>query len=208
MKQSDFSTTTYGWHLESNGFITFCKTKDEYGFLSNMAAGFPIKINDIEIRTSEALYQACRFPDQPLIQRLIIDAKSPMTAKNISRAHTASTRSDWNEVRIDIMYACLLFKTMQNFSFASRIPRDESIIEISYKDTFWGAYPHAANKLTGMNVLGKLLQQIVLDFNEAILCEALMSKKGEEVIPWATQLENKIKALNIPDFLLYSKPII
>ena len=40
----------------------FRKTKEAFGALSNMASGFPIRINGTFILTSEALYQACRFP--------------------------------------------------------------------------------------------------------------------------------------------------
>lgn len=40
----------------------FLKTKERLGALSNMAGGFPLEVNGIKIRTSEALYQACRFP--------------------------------------------------------------------------------------------------------------------------------------------------
>jgi type I restriction enzyme S subunit len=46
-----------------------------------MAPGFPLCVNGVRIRTSEALYQACRFPHLPDIQRQIIDERSPMTAK-------------------------------------------------------------------------------------------------------------------------------
>ncbi len=42
--------------------VVFCKTNEKFGGLSNMAPGFPLRINDVDFRTSEALYQACRFP--------------------------------------------------------------------------------------------------------------------------------------------------
>ena len=62
----------------------FRRTHEKYGGLSNMAGGYPIYIKDKYIRTSEALYQACRFPDHPQLQEEIIAQKSPMTAKSIS----------------------------------------------------------------------------------------------------------------------------
>jgi len=34
----------------------FCKTKERFGGLSNMAAGFPLLVCGVECRTSEALY--------------------------------------------------------------------------------------------------------------------------------------------------------
>ena len=59
--------------------VAFGKTKEAFGGLSNMAAGFPIRVNGVRILTSEALYQACRFPHLPHVQRLIIAQVSPMT---------------------------------------------------------------------------------------------------------------------------------
>ncbi|MCX6161944.1 MAG: NADAR family protein, partial [Ignavibacteriae bacterium] len=61
----------------------FRKTKEAFGELSNMAAGFPLYVNGIKILTTEALYQACRFPHLPDIQQKIIYEKSPMTAKMV-----------------------------------------------------------------------------------------------------------------------------
>jgi len=48
--------------------ITFRRTHEKYGGLSNMSSGFPIYIEKRKVLTSEALYQACRFPDYPDIQ--------------------------------------------------------------------------------------------------------------------------------------------
>ena len=65
--------------------IVFRKTKEPFGGLSNMASGYPIKIGGFRILTSEALYQACRFPHMREVQRLIIGQRSPMTAKMKSK---------------------------------------------------------------------------------------------------------------------------
>jgi len=61
--------------------IVFLKTDAPFGGLSNMAGGFPLWVNGIRALTSEALYQACRFPHLPEVQSLIIEQKSPMAAK-------------------------------------------------------------------------------------------------------------------------------
>lgn len=91
--------------------VVFLKTKEKYGGLSNMRAGFPLRVNGIEIRTSEALYQVCRFPDHPEVQRLIIEQNSPMAAKNVSKPHRAEKcRPDWDEVMVEVMRWCLRVK--------------------------------------------------------------------------------------------------
>lgn len=41
--------------------ITFSKTNEDFGELSNMSSKFPSFINDIIISSSEALYQAMRY---------------------------------------------------------------------------------------------------------------------------------------------------
>lgn len=74
----------------------FRKTAERFGGLSNMAAGFPLRVNGVYIRTSEALYQACRFPHLPDVQRLIIAEASPMTAKMKSKPHRKNSRPDWS----------------------------------------------------------------------------------------------------------------
>ena len=43
----------------------FRRTRENWGGLSNMASGFPLWIGPIRVPSSEALYQACRFPDLP-----------------------------------------------------------------------------------------------------------------------------------------------
>lgn len=140
--------------------VTFCKTREAFGGLSNMAAGFPITLNGVAIRTSEALYQAMRFPQRAEVQAEIIRQASPMAAKMASKPHRADTRPDWDEVRIEIMAWALRVKLAQNFEpFADLLLSTGSlpIVEISTKDDFWGAKSAGADLLRGENVLGQLL---------------------------------------------------
>src|SRR5215210_6042070 len=80
--------------------VVFRKTREAFGGLSNMAAGFPMEVDGISISTSEALYQALRFPRDPELQRLIIDERSPMTAKMRTKPHRDRTRPDWDAIRV------------------------------------------------------------------------------------------------------------
>ena len=94
--------------------ITFRSTKESFGALSNMASGFSILVNDVIIPSSEALYQACRYPLFPAIQEEIINQNSPMTAKMISKKHYKYTRQDWEQKKYDIMYKQIKFKEIYN----------------------------------------------------------------------------------------------
>ncbi|MDP2452491.1 MULTISPECIES: hypothetical protein [unclassified Kaistella] len=48
---------------QKSNSITFAKTDGRFGGLSNMAPGYPLFINEVNIQSVEILYQACRFPD-------------------------------------------------------------------------------------------------------------------------------------------------
>jgi len=128
-----------------------------------MAPGFPITINNQNILTSEALYQACRFPNNPDAQHLIISQSSPMTAKMRAKPLKDLTRPDWMKVRVRIMRWCLSAKLLQNYSAFSQIlveTLEKPIVEYSSKDRFWGALPSDEDTLIGANVLGRLLMEL------------------------------------------------
>ena len=167
----------------------FRKTKERFGALSNMAGGFPLRVNDVDIRTSEALYQACRFPHLPEIQRKIIAERSPMTAKMIGKPHRWRSRSDWDSIRVMVMRWCLQVKLVQNWNrFQDELLEtgDLEIVEQSRRDDFWGAKPIDDTRLVGVNVLGRLLTK---------LRDRIKDKRSD--------VFKSIEPLRIPDFRLY-----
>jgi putative DNA methylase len=171
----------------------FLKTKEAFGGLSNMAGGFPLRVNGIPILTSEALYQACRFPHLQHVQKLIIDQTSPMTAKMKGKPHRAETRPDWDDVRVKIMRWCLRVKLIQNFREFSRLlleTGDRPIVEESRKDDFWGAKAGEPDLLVGQNVLGRLLMELREELREGSRWPA-----------------SELPPLDLPEFLLYGRPI-
>jgi ribA/ribD-fused uncharacterized protein len=146
------------------GSAVFNKTKEKWGGFSNMCAGFPLRVNGAEIRTSEALYQALRFPDHPEVQQLIIADPSPRGAKMRSKSHRQEfARMDWDEIQVQVMWWCLRVKLAQNFEkFGGElfIAGDKPIVEESANDMFWGAVDQKDGTLKGANVLGKLLMEL------------------------------------------------
>lgn len=142
----------------------FKKNNDEFGGLSNMATKFPIIVNNVPIKTTEALYQACRFPHLPDIQKKIIEQKSPMTVKMVSKAHRNVSRADWNTVRLKIMKWCINIKLAQNFMTFGELLHStgqKNIVENSQIDNFWGAIPNEDETIfTGKNALGRLLMEL------------------------------------------------
>jgi len=180
----------------ANECCVFRKTKELYGGLSNMASGYELKVNGREIPTSEALYQACRFPRDPDIQEMIIKEKSPMSAKMIAKANREKSREDWEEIRIEIMRWCLRVKLAQNFFEFGKLLEstfDKPIVEESSKDDFWGAIrdKQDTNILKGKNVLGQLLMELRQFYNE--------KRYSYEMFV--------VKPLKIPDFKLFGREI-
>lgn len=189
--QSKYQERTY----KQSEVCVFRKTKELFGGLSNMASGFPIKINGIQILTSEALYQACRFPHLPEVQRKIIAEKSPMTAKMVSKPFRGNSRQDWDNLRTDIMYWCLKVKLAQNFiAFGQLLETtfDKPIVEDSSKDAFWGAIRDKKHEdvLKGVNALGRLLMKLRQEYNSPNRFDLLF-----------------VEPLNIPNFLLLEEQI-
>ena len=150
-------------------------------------------VNGMRIRTSEALYQACRFPHRPDVQRLIIEQLSPMTAKMKSKPYRHDSRRDWNRVRVNIMRWCLHVKLAQNWDVFSELLLNtdgRSIVEHSRKDDFWGAKPVDEHTLAGMNVLGCLLME---------LRDSVKTEPREKLV--------HVEPLHIADFLIGGRPI-
>lgn len=180
-------------HYDRHDSVVFRKTKEEFGGLSNMAAGFPLRVNGITILTSEALYQACRFPHLPDIQRLVISQKSPMTAKMKSKRYRSQSRKDWDVVRVPVMRWCLRVKLATNWTkFRDLLlaTRDRPIVEESRKDDFWGAKVRNDGLLVGANALGRLLMEL-----------------REEARDPSCEVLRRVEPLRFRDFLLNGKPI-
>lgn len=180
-------------YLPEEGAV-FRVTTEKHGGLSNMAGGFPLLVNDTTIWSSEALYQACRFPLSPEIQKIILAERSAMTAKMKSKKYRREhTRPDWDAIKVKLMKWCLRVKLAQNWQRFGEVLRstgDKPIVEESQKDDFWGAKRSEEGKLIGMNVLGRLLME---------LRQELASPNSECL--------RSVPVPDIPDLLLLGQPI-
>lgn len=143
--------------------VVFRKTTDEFGGLSNMSRAYPLRVYGIRAATSEALYQALRFPEFPEIQTLVLNASKPKAAKLIARDHDAFSRTDWLDVREAIMAWVLRIKLCLHFATFGKLLNstgERAIVEFSKRDPFWGAAPVSPGVLEGENVLGQLLMNL------------------------------------------------
>jgi type I restriction enzyme S subunit len=173
--------------------ISFRKVDEQYGALYNMAGGYNLKINGVLVPSSEALYQSCRYPYLPDVQKKIISQQSPMTAKMVCKPYRPDSRQDWPHVRVAVMRWILRVKLAMHWSKFGGLLMDTGdmpIVEDSRKDDFWGALRVGEDRLVGQNVLGRLLME---------LREELRGP-GKEAL-------RIVDPPDIPDFLFLGRPI-
>lgn len=151
--------------VERENCAVVFKVAEEFGGLSNMHNGYPLQVDGVEWGSSEALYQACRYPHQPEWQREIREAPHAMRAKMAAKrdGRRAQSRQDWDSVRVEIMRWCLQLKLDQHFGEFYNLLRnsgDRAIVEKSRRDRVWGAVLEKDGVLRGENRLGRLLMEI------------------------------------------------
>eukprot|EP00210_Caulerpa_lentillifera_P001313 g1263.t1 len=167
--------------------IEFYKTWDQWGDLSNFNL-YPIRmffgagphgrlptdddLNETQLWSSvEHYYQSQKFAGSPnakakAIIEQIKDAENAEEASKIGRANQQSNpsllRSDWFEVRVEIMREALRAKFQshehlrQLLISTAKTNEDSNIIEVSPHDFFWGCGFDGSGK----NQLGELLMSI------------------------------------------------
>ncbi|HKY36548.1 MAG TPA: NADAR family protein [Polyangiaceae bacterium] len=140
------------------------RTKEEYGCLSNMAAGFELVVGSFRVASSEALYQALRYPDQPDWQREILAAPTPRRAKMAAKkaGRRFHSRPDWNELQVPVMRWVLALKLRQHPLALGTLMSTGArpIVERSRRDDFWGAVLDGPEVLRSTNQLGRQLMTL------------------------------------------------
>jgi len=153
--------------------IIFFTAKMPYFELSNMYHKMPIRIGEYVFNSSEALYQACKYPKEleilpktskttiANVRERILKAKTPMQAKMTQKCAVDYARANWDSIKDDVMLSVLVLKLNQHEKFKSVLlsTLDKPIVEQSRKDTYWGAIDKG-KYLEGENRLGLLLMQL------------------------------------------------
>lgn len=127
--------------------------RGQYFFLSNFFEA-PIIFDDIIYGSSEAAFQAQKTLD--ISQRELFAELTPLKAKK--RGEQLSLRSDWEKVKLDIMYEICKAKFTQHEELRQLLISTcgEMLIEGNdWGDTFWGV-----SGGIGENHLGKILMRI------------------------------------------------
>ena len=136
--------------------ILFYSVGDEFGEFSNFAA-YPIKLDGKRWPTSEHYFQAHKFLDAAVRERLRRTA-SPMEAARLGRSRKLRLRPDWEAVKVSIMQKAVQAKFAQHAALAALLigTEDARLIEHTPDDAFWGD----GGDGSGRNMLGEILMRV------------------------------------------------
>ncbi|OGI91489.1 hypothetical protein A2933_01980 [Candidatus Nomurabacteria bacterium RIFCSPLOWO2_01_FULL_46_18] len=124
--------------------------------LSNFSA-YKIKYKGDEWMTSEHAYQAAKFTNKEIIEK-IKNAPSAMDAFLLGRKFMTEYKKDWFDIRVEVMEDIVRAKLSQHPYIQKKLLEsgEREIIEASPEDAFWGWGP---NK-DGENQMGKIWMKL------------------------------------------------
>ena len=126
--------------------------KNEFFFLSNFSPSV-IFVNGKKYNTVEHAYQAAKTDDEALKEAIRL-CPTPGKAKKLGR--TVPIRSDWEDIKLDVMRKLIRQKFENPFLRPLLlVTEDAELIEVNYwHDTCWGMY-----RGEGQNWLGRMLME-------------------------------------------------
>ncbi len=127
-----------------------------YGCFSNFSAhGF--MLDQLYWPTSEHYFQAQKFINTPYLEK-VRQTKTPKDAANLGRSRSLPLRSDWEQVKDNIMQKGVLqkFRTHENIREILLATGDELLMENSPIDYYWGCGQDGSGK----NKLGLILMEV------------------------------------------------
>ena len=136
--------------------IYFYSTRDTYGCFSNFSAhGF--ELDGTYWKTSEHYFQAQKFVGTPHVEA-ICNAKTPKDAAKMGRERTRPLRSDWEEIKEEVMRKAVLkkFQTHAEIREILLSTGDEELVENAPGDYYWGCGKDGSGK----NRLGAILMEV------------------------------------------------
>lgn len=136
--------------------IFFLKIAEPYGCFSNFSK-HPITVNGKEWKTTEHYYQAQKYNDPDLQEKVRLSA-SPWVAAQIGRDPSLPLRKDWEEVKEKIMKEALWYKVSQHTDVKDTLlsTGNNEIVEHTPRDHYWAD----GGDGSGKNRLGVLWMMI------------------------------------------------
>jgi len=145
----------------ANTIYFYYQDDEPYGIFSNFRyCNPPIKFQDKEWITSEHIFQAYKFIncDNPIYFNQIYMAKTPTIAAKLGRDKRSPLRSDWNDIKDDLMEQIVYAKFSQNESFKKVLLEtgNKILVEHTRNDNYWADGGNGS----GLNMLGKILMKV------------------------------------------------
>lgn len=133
-----------------------------------MAHGYPLNWDGRVVHSSEALYQALKFPRDLKVDghspfELVIREPNAFLSKRIAQRYTHHTIPEWHDIKLDVMNYCIRLKYLQHRDEIDIVldhTEDRPIVEKSRRDNLWGAVNDYKGNLVGENLLGELWMMI------------------------------------------------
>lgn len=136
--------------------ILFYQTDRPYGCFSNFSR-HPVQIDDKIWPTTEHYFQGMKFEGTEH-EEVIRAAPTPMEAAKMGRDRSRPLRSDWEQMKDDVMSTAILAKVGQHPSVRNLLlsTGDCRLIEHTSNDSYWAD----GGDGTGQNKLGLILMEI------------------------------------------------
>lgn len=130
--------------------------EDEYFMLSNFSA-HQVEFEGKLYPTVEHAYQAKKFKEEAIAEQVRL-ARSPVECKKIAYQYKDKWRTDWHEIKVEVMRQIVKAKLEQHQDVKEALIKTGTaeIKENSPVDIFWGVGPDGC----GQNQMGKIWMKL------------------------------------------------
>ncbi|CAF1339418.1 unnamed protein product [Rotaria sp. Silwood1] len=137
--------------------VYFYDLNKPYGEFSNFYPS-PIKLDGYTWPTSEHYFQAQKFISNKTHYKNVLQLSTPREAFDYVRTYQSSVRSDWAQVKDEIMFKACMAKFEQHPKLKELLlsTGNRLLVEHTKNDSYWGD----GGDGTGKNQLGITLMQV------------------------------------------------
>jgi ribA/ribD-fused uncharacterized protein len=141
----------------ANTPIHFYYRNEPFGEFSNFYSA-PIELDGYTWPTTEHYFQAQKYISDETHFKNVLQLATPREAFNYVRIHKSAVRSDWANVKDDVMYKACMAKFQQHPKLKELLlsTGDRTLVEHTKNDSYWGD----GGDGTGRNQLGITLMKV------------------------------------------------
>jgi len=149
------------------------------------------QVNGEVWHSSEQYYQACKFPDDAALRERIRQAEEGMGSYKLGNSDHAQLRSDWEEVKVDVMYEANLQKFRQNPSLTKLLVASQG--PITAMGGFWKTWNEIILERIREVLRGASCDSDVLDNRMAMMSayRKAAAAKDQRMVEAVTQAASK-----------------